>query len=249
MRNTGFLLTLLTAIAAITGCVAVPADPPSDPAAGPPPLLTITSPARLTTVSNIVTVSSIVSSAVGTTRVQFDFPDGTSATDTAPPFTVAWNSTSVPDGPHEIHAVASDDLGDAGTDSVPILVANAPCLGTFVAAGLPLRIPDQAGTTAQITIANNAIVTSLALSLRIAHEFPEDLRIELISPTGARYPINTTSGPGGLGVVIDNQIVPVSSGQRATGTWTLGVWDELPGDEGRLDAWSLSITGQCGSAP
>jgi subtilisin-like proprotein convertase family protein len=132
---------------------------------------------------------------------------------------------------------------------VTIIVANAGCLErTFAARDLPRDIPDNdpIGITSSLSVAGNADVASLALSLRIAHPFPPELAVALISPAGTQLPISELpEDPDAGGVVIANQLISAFNGQSAAGVWTLAVQDLAVTDAGRLDAWSLTITTNC----
>ncbi len=245
MRNTVFLLTVLVAFA---GCAAVIGDDELAAGLDPPPAIAITAPVGGTTVSRVVQVSSTVSSTTGATSVHFEFPDRVSVTDTAPPFSVDWDSTTVPDGSYPILATVTDARAAPVTTSVTIVVANRGCVGRFVAEGLPRVIPDDspAGIAPSLEITDDASVDSLSLSLRITHPFPPDLRMVLISPGGAQYPLTSlTSRSSAPDVMVDDEVISAFNGQRAAGTWTLAIRDVAPGDVGRLEAWSLSITGSC----
>ena len=246
MRN----VLLPTALAAVAGCSALVGDDELAPAMDAPPAIAITSPVAGAAVSSIVTVSGTVSST-SAASVRFDLPDGTSLDDAAPPFSVAWDSTTVPDARYAIHATATDAAGAVATTSVTFLVANGPCLGTFVAQGLPRRIPDASpgGVASSLAITQSAGVASLALSLRITHPFPPDLRIALIAPGGARIRLDALAmDPGASGIAVDDLAISAFDGQSAGGLWTLAVQDVEYGDVGTLDAWSLSVAGSCSPA-
>jgi len=251
MYRTALLLTVFTASA---GCTTLVGDDEfASDGPDPQPTIAILAPVSGTTVSNVVTVLAAASAAAGPPAiVRFDLPDGASITDTAPPFSAAWDSTAVVDGRYTIAATTTDSLGAKATTSATIIVANGGCSGrTFVARGLPRDIPDGGpfGIVSSLSVSGNAGVASLALSLRIAHPFPPDLVIALISPGGTQLPISELSGdPTAGGVVIDDQLISAFNGQRAAGTWTLAVQDLVEGDAGILDAWSLSIAGDCNLA-
>jgi hypothetical protein len=86
---------------------------------GPVPHLA--SPASGSILSATVTLSASVASAQPIASVEF-FVDAVSVgTVTTPPYLIAWNSTTVPDGPHTIAVRAIDTLGNIG-DSAPVTV-------------------------------------------------------------------------------------------------------------------------------
>jgi hypothetical protein len=93
------------------------------------PAATMTAPANGASVSGTtVTVSATASDNIGVVGVQFKL-DGTnlSAEDTTSPYSIVWNSTTVPDGSHALTAVSRDAAGNTTTSTaVTVTVNNAP---------------------------------------------------------------------------------------------------------------------------
>lgn len=240
---------LLTCIAASAGCVLTTEDDALSDEGYPPPAIAIASPVSGATVTGVVAVLASASAAAGAASVRFDFPDGTSLTDTAPPFSASWDSAAVIDGGHAITATAIDERGAASSASVAIVVANGGCLDTaLVAPGLPRVVPDDRalGIESSLLVLDRATVAGLALSLRVSHPFPQDLDISLISPAGAAVALGALPvDPDAGGLAIDDLPITAFDGQSATGTWRLAVRDLEAGGVGTLDAWSLSFTGVC----
>ena len=91
-----------------------------------PPAVTMTAPLAGATVSGNVTVSANASDSVGVAGVQFllnGSPLG--AEDTTAPYSVAWSSTGVADGPHQLSARARDAAGNQTTAAaVSVIVYN-----------------------------------------------------------------------------------------------------------------------------
>ena len=91
-----------------------------------PPAVTMTAPLAGATVSGSVTVSASASDSVGVAGVQFllnGSPLG--AEDTAAPYSVAWSSTAVVDGAHQLSARARDAAGNQTTGTaVSVIVYN-----------------------------------------------------------------------------------------------------------------------------
>ena len=104
------------------GCLA---SGPPDPT---PPSVSITAPlAGLTVSGSAVTVSANASDNVGVVGVQFKV-DGTNlgAEDTAPPYSISWNTTTVANATHTLTAVARDAAGNTTTSAgIAVTVSNA----------------------------------------------------------------------------------------------------------------------------
>ncbi len=90
-----------------------------------PPSVTMTDPADGATVSgNAVLVAADASDDNGVTQVEF-FVDGNSiGVDTSAPYSVDWDSTTVPDGLVAVSATATDTIGQTASDSHNVTVDN-----------------------------------------------------------------------------------------------------------------------------
>ena len=111
-------------------------------------------------------------------------------------------------------------------------------------------------------------ISDVNVTLNISHTFDSDLTVLLISPQGTS--IQLFSGVGGAGnnfsnTVLDDQAATAITDPAATppfagsfqpqealsafngedpnGIWTLVVQDDVPGDDGVLNGWSLTIGG------
>jgi hypothetical protein len=91
-----------------------------------PPTVQITSPPDGAVLTGTVAVSANASDDVGVVGVRFHV-DGTNLGEEIPlpPYTVSWNTFTVPNGPHTIEAIARDLAGNLGRDSVSVTVDNA----------------------------------------------------------------------------------------------------------------------------
>jgi len=91
-----------------------------------PPTVSMTAPADGSTVSGTVTVSADATDNVGVTSVQFELdnaPLGTALTKA--PYSLSWNTSTVPNGAHILLAVARDAAGNVGTSQpVNVTVSN-----------------------------------------------------------------------------------------------------------------------------
>ena len=90
------------------------------------PSTAMTAPGSGSTVSGTVTVSANASDDVAVVGVQFRL-DGNNlgAEDTTSPFSIAWDTTLVPNGSHSVSAVARDAAGNSTTSSRTVNVSNA----------------------------------------------------------------------------------------------------------------------------
>src|SRR5262249_24199276 len=98
--------------------IALTVLPPADVT---PPTISITAPANGSTVSASAPFTATASDDVGVAGVQF-FVDGVAMGSevTAPPYTVSWNSQTVPDGPHTLSAMAMDAAGNRTTATISV---------------------------------------------------------------------------------------------------------------------------------
>jgi hypothetical protein len=106
--------------------------PPPPPAADTaPPSVSVTAPSNGATVSGQVSITATATDNVGVRGVQFQ-SDGINlgAEDTAPPYAITWDSSTVGNGPHTFTAVARDAAGNAASSTVSVAVSNI----------LPLRV-------------------------------------------------------------------------------------------------------------
>jgi hypothetical protein len=86
------------------------------------PSVAMTAPAGSATVFGTLPVSATASDDVGVTSVQFTVDDAAvGSADTSAPFTIQWNSSTVPNGLHAISAVARDAAGNS-TPATAVMV-------------------------------------------------------------------------------------------------------------------------------
>lgn len=145
------------------------------------------------------------------------------------------------------------------------------------AGGLPTAIPDEQQITSTIDVNANATVSRVEVTgITIAHSYPADLDVYLISPQGTRVELFTDLcvGPGndwteantgftlsdnavgsindacppGSGTFRPEGSLAAVAGENANGAWKLEVTDDAFLDDGTLIAWGLKIiTDDCGS--
>ena len=136
------------------------------PADAIPPTASITAPAAGSTVTGgAVTVTATAADNVGVTGVQF-LLDGANlgAEDGAAPYSVSWDSTTVPDGSHTLLARARDAAGNAATSPpITITVANSQITGPAAAWSFDESsgslAPDSSGNGNTATLVNGVART------------------------------------------------------------------------------------------
>jgi hypothetical protein len=133
-----------------------------------PPTVTVTQPAAGATVSGTAQLAATASDDVGVAGVRF-LVDGAAVggEDASAPYTAAWDSTAVADGPHAITAVARDAAGNTRTSApVSVTVANGSADAPKPIA-LDASVTVHQGTAAS-SIAAPGITTSGANELLLA---------------------------------------------------------------------------------
>ena len=123
-----------------------------------PPTVSISAPLGGATVSNTVTVSAAAADNVGVVGVQFKL-DGANlgAEDLVAPYSVSWNTTTVPNGAHTLKASARDAAGNATTSaSISVIVANADATPPTVAITAPTSNPTFSTSTTPLTLGGTA---------------------------------------------------------------------------------------------
>src|SRR5438552_1660853 len=111
-----------------------------------------------TTVSTTVTVPAAAADNVGVVGVQFKL-DGANldAEDLVAPYSVSWNTTTVPNGAHTLKASARDAAGNATTSaSISVIVANADATPPTVAITAPTSSPTFSTSTTPLTLGGTA---------------------------------------------------------------------------------------------
>ncbi|HYF95841.1 MAG TPA: S8 family serine peptidase [Symbiobacteriaceae bacterium] len=95
------------------------------------PTVNITAPAAGATVSATTTVTASASDNVGVTRVEFYVDGALQSTDSASPWSWAWDTTTAANGSHSLTAKAYDAANNVGTSAaVPVTVSNTSTVTT-----------------------------------------------------------------------------------------------------------------------
>jgi len=144
-----------------------------------------------------------------------------------------------------------------------------PSTKTFTNAK-PVPIYDFAYASSTITVSSDILVTDVNVKLNISHTYDADLLIYLLGPDGTR--VNLVANRGGSGdhfkdtTFNDEASRPVRQGaapfsaayrpeqplaafdgKNARGDWTLVVHDGYSNDTGKLNSWSLIVSGIVGT--
>jgi subtilisin family serine protease len=144
-----------------------------------------------------------------------------------------------------------------------------PSTKTFTNAK-PVPIYDFAYASSTITVSSDILVTDVNVKLNISHTYDADLLIYLLGPDGTR--VNLVANRGGSGkhfkdtTLNDEASRPVRQGaapfsgayrpeqplaafdgKNARGDWTLVVLDGYSNDTGKLNSWSLIVSGIVGT--
>lgn len=118
----------------------------------------------------------------------------------------------------------------------------------------PLAIPDNtpAGVTSAITVTEAGTIESGTYTIQVTHARPGDLTVYLsdgestLIAVSSGSPFNEWVSSGGNVQTLTKGMF-FFEGQTTDRTWTLNVVDEVSGESGTLDFWSLSM--ETGSAP
>lgn len=118
----------------------------------------------------------------------------------------------------------------------------------------PLAIPDNtpAGVTSAITVTEAGTIESGTYTIQVTHARPGDLTVYLsdgestLVAVSSGSPFNEWVSSGGNVQTLSKGMF-FFEGKTTDRTWTLNVVDEVSGESGTLDFWSLSM--ETGSAP
>ena len=127
------------------------------------PTVALTSPAAGATVSGAVSIAANASDNVGVVGVQFKIDGGNlGAEDTTAPYAVSWSSGNVPNGTHNVTAVARDASGNTSSSQRNVTVSNTstsppPPAGDTTAPTVALTSPAAGATVSgAVSVAANA---------------------------------------------------------------------------------------------
>jgi subtilisin-like proprotein convertase family protein len=137
---------------------------------------------------------------------------------------------------------------------------------TFTATqSTPTPVVDLAVSTSSLTVNAANTIADVNVTVRIPHTWMSDMIVTLISPSNTRVTLaagNGGSADGFLGTTFDDEaalgigtgafpfagsfrpLTPLSAfdGQNSGGVWRLEVVDDIGGDSGTIENWTLTIT-------
>lgn len=149
----------------------------------------------------------------------------------------------------EVDALAAVRLA-ATWEGVPRTSANV--VDVVASKTVNEAIPDHTGKfeRSTIDIDRNVVVERVDVAVNLTHPFIGDLEITLTSPQGTTSYLMYRPSQGALSAVGSNQHdihftfdTVLDWGERAQGSWTLGVIDLGTGNAGTLDNWSIDVIG------
>jgi subtilisin-like proprotein convertase family protein len=111
-------------------------------------------------------------------------------------------------------------------------------------------IPDGTGSLqSQITFASSLDVNKMVIDLNITHPHVSDLTVTLTSPNGtSAVLVSHPAGGTGSGIVFETTANNFW-GEDAKGVWTLSVTDDVTGNVGTLNSWTLTALGDSPNTP
>ncbi len=181
----------------------------------PPPTVSLTAPLNGATVTGTQTLTATATNAVG---VQFKV-DGVNvgSEDTASPYNVSWDSTTIANGPHTLSAVARNSAGVTATSSISVTVNN--------------QVP--APTVSMTAPANGATVSgTLSITASATNSLGVQFKIDGVNlgseDTASPYSVSWDSTSVLNGSHTLSAVARNVAGITATSTVTVNVNNQIP---------------------
>jgi len=163
--------------------------------------------------------------------------------------------------PEENPLAAADGLPLFGPVPEPSF---GPVTNFDLLAGIPIPDGDVNGMTSAIDVTEAGTVLDVNVRVTVTHTWDDDLTIKLESPAGTIVELTSVNGGGDddyidtwfddeatdlittgtapfTGSFQPEQPLAGFDGEEQMGQWTLHVIDDVPGDNGTLESWSLAI--------
>jgi subtilisin-like proprotein convertase family protein len=151
-----------------------------------------------------------------------------------------------------------------GPGSGPIPTGAPAGCETYASTNVPVAITDLATVQSTLTIPHDLVISDLNVAFNVTHTFDGDLDIFLRAPSTTQVELTTDNGAAGdnytnttfddeAATAITAGTAPFSGtyrpegmlssfdSQLAGGTWTLIITDDLGGDVGTLNSWSIQV--------
>ncbi|MET0233684.1 MAG: S8 family peptidase [Kibdelosporangium sp.] len=145
---------------------------------------------------------------------------------------------------------SSDKISDAGSGSPnKLLYVGAggteppPVTCVTKTNSTVVQIPDLSTVNSPISVtecAGKKASAAAKVAVNITHTWRGDLKIDLVSPSGAVRNLKPSSSGDSADNVVETYTVNLSA-EDANGTWNLRVQDVARQDTGRINSWSLTV--------
>jgi subtilisin-like proprotein convertase family protein len=140
-----------------------------------------------------------------------------------------------------------------------------------VSPNVPLAIRDFSRVVSTITISRDVTIRDLNVQVNASHTYDSDMRMTLVGPDGTRVNLVNRRGGSGdnfTGTTFDDEagegiwqgsapfagsyrpeyLLSAFDGKNARGTWAIVVEDVALFDGGRLNGWSMTLSGGSSTA-
>ncbi|MGE0784695.1 MAG: proprotein convertase P-domain-containing protein [Sandaracinaceae bacterium] len=107
---------------------------------------------------------------------------------------------------------------------------------------VPIPDNDPRGVMSSITVTEGGVISSMGVTVDIAHSFIGDLSVRLVREEDGREIVLHDRSGGSADDIVRTYDVPVFNGTDAAGTYTLHVADGAAQDVGTLNRWSIELT-------
>lgn len=147
--------------------------------------------------------------------------------------------------------------GIRGTTSAFFLPSSAPESRDYPATGLPKSIPDGSSYVLNSQqIDTDAEILDVNVRVDITHPNIGDLLVKLVDPSGQQYKLHNRTGGSAdnIHTWYDTETAPSDSlaplvGKSTKGTWKLVVADQVKGNTGTFDGWTLQLNSRPWETP
>lgn len=164
-----------------------------------------------------------------------------------PPFAKLREESIAGDWTLHVSDLLKDDVGRLDSWGIVIEYESVEQLSKGEASpGATIPDADVAGVQSSISIAESGTVKGLSVEVEITHPYRGDLQIELISPSGQRALLRSSTGDSrdNIHETYSEESTPslrALIGEEAKGNWVLHVRDLAYVDKGTLDRWAITI--------